>query len=460
MTTTPDPFAVMRTKSYAVLLVLAGVLGAAVSVGAYWYLDLTANLTKWVYQPDEILKWFGFHGEPVWWPVPLLAVAGLIVGLVIRYLPGGGGNKPVHGFHAGGVAAAASLPGIAVAALAGISLGAVIGPEMPLVALGGGVAALAVRLAKRDAPPASVTVLASAGSFAAISALLGSPLTAAFLLMEASGLGGPTMTLVLVPGLLAAGIGSLVFIGLGAWTGHGTYSLVLPALPHFARPDAAEFGWALVVGLAAAILGSLLRALGVWLSSRTDGLTPLTTIMAGLLVAGLAIAYFEGSGHPSSDVLFSGQSGLPGLVSGSAKYTVGALVLLLACKGLGYALSLAAFRGGPTFPAIFLGAAGGIAMSHLPGLAEAPALAMGVGAMAAVMLRLPLTGVLLAALLLGTNGITTMPVVIVAVVVAYVVSIRIGVAAPAEQPVTPTEPSPAPDRTARETHDLPAGSPR
>ena len=41
--------------------------------------------------------------------------------------------------------------------------------------------------------------------------------------MEASGLGGAMLELVLVPGLLAAGIGSLVFIGLDAWTGLGTF---------------------------------------------------------------------------------------------------------------------------------------------------------------------------------------------------------------------------------------------
>ena len=46
--------------------------------------------------------------------------------------------------------------------------------------------------------------------------------------------------------------------------------------------------------------------------------------------------------------------------------------------------------------------------------------AMGIGAMAAVMLRMPMTAVLLASLLLGQEGIIAMPLVIVAVVVAYV----------------------------------------
>jgi hypothetical protein len=82
--------------------------------------------------------------------------------------------------------------------------------------------------------------MAAAGSFAAISTLLGSPLTGAFLLMEASGLGGPLLQLVLVPGLLAAGVGSLIFIGLDAWTGLGAFSLAIPGLPHAGRPLAAS----------------------------------------------------------------------------------------------------------------------------------------------------------------------------------------------------------------------------
>jgi H+/Cl- antiporter ClcA len=104
---------------------------------------------------------------------------------------------------------------------------------------------------------------------------------------------------------------------------------------------------------------------------------------------------------------------------------VGALVLLLLCKSLAYAGSLVAFRGGPTFPAIFLGAAGGLALSHLPGLPLAPAVAMGLGATCAAMLQLPLTSVLLATLMLGADGLTVMPVVIVAVTVSYVGSARL-----------------------------------
>ena len=121
-------------------------------------------------------------------------------------------------------------------------------------------------------------------------------------------------------------------------------------------------------------------------------------------------------------MLFSGETALPVLINQSATYSVGALLLLLLCKGLAYSASLSSFRGGPIFPAMFLGAAGGILLSHLPGLNLVAGVAMGIGALTVVLLRLPLTSVLLATLLLGTDGLATMPVVIVAVIVAFVIS--------------------------------------
>ena len=151
----------------------------------------------------------------------------------------------------------------------------------------------------------------------------------------------------------------------------------------------------------------------------------LLTPLVGLVVAGLAIAYGAVTGRSYSEVLFSGQTAVGPLIENAAGYSVGTLVLLMVCKGLAYGASLSGFRGGPVFPALFLGAAGGIALSHLPGLALIPAVGMGIGAMCAAMLRLPLTSVLLASLLLLADGLAIMPVVIVAVVVAYVASARL-----------------------------------
>ena len=131
------------------------------------------------------------------------------------------------------------------------------------------------------------------------------------------------------------------------------------------------------------------------------------------------------------------------LISQSTGYPVGALVPLVACKGLAYGASMSAFRGGPVFPAMFLGAAGGIALSHLPGCRWSPAWPWASGAMSVVMLRLPLTSVLLATLLLASDALAVMPLVIVAVAVAYVASARL-------TPTSAGDPSAAPPAVARD----------
>jgi H+/Cl- antiporter ClcA len=418
-----DPAALLRSRRYVGLLVLAAVLGVPVSAAAYGFLALVSGLQEWLF--SDLPRALGFNSPPLWWPLPLLTVAGVLVGLTIRYLPGRGGHSPADGFKAGGVPSPMELPGIAIAALATLSLGAVLGPEAPLIALGAGLAALAVRLARREVPDQATAVVAAAGSFAAVSTLLGSPLLGAFLLMEASGLGGPMLGLVLVPGLVAAGVGSLIFIGLDSWTGLGTFSLSLPDVPPFAHPDLAQFGWALVIGVAAAVVGSAIRRLALLVRPQVERRLLLLCPLAGVVVAALAIIYAQASSHGVSEVLFSGQDALGPLISQSASYSAGALVLLVVCKGLAYSVSLASFRGGPVFPAMFLGAAGGIALSHLPGLPMVAGAAMGIGAMSVTLLRLPLTSVLLATLLLAEDGLAVMPLVIVAVAVAYVVSARL-----------------------------------
>jgi len=413
----------LRSRRYVVLLIIAALLGVPITAAAYGFLRLTTSIQGWVY--TNLPHGVGFSSPPVWWPILPMVVAGLVVGATVRYLPGNGGHVPVDGLHVSGVAPAKQLPGIAIAALASISLGAVIGPEAPLIALGGGVAVWVVSLVKRDLPRQAAAIMAAMGSFAAVSTLLGSPLTGAFLIIEASGLAGAIASVVLVPGLLGAGIGALVFTGLDELTGQGTFSLAIPNLPHVGRPTGVEFCWAIVIGLLAAAACWLLRHGATAIRGVVERWTVPVTGAIGLAIAGLAIAYVEATGHPNADVLFSGQAQLPVLMEHAAGYSVGALLLLVACKGLAYAGSLVGFRGGPTFPGMFIGAVGGIAMSHLPGLSIVPAAAMGIGAMTAGMLRLPFTAVLLTTLFLGNDGVPVMPIVIVAVVVAHVVTIRL-----------------------------------
>lgn len=415
-----------------VLLVFGAVVGVLVAVVAFFFLKAVTEVQTYVFTtlPHEL----GFSHQPLWWPLPWLALAGLLVALAIRSLPGTAGHKPAEGFKTGSPVLPIELPGIVIASFATLCLGVVLGPEAPLIAIGSGIGVLAVHLVKRDAPATATVVIASAGSFAAISTLLGSPIVGAFLLMEAAGIGGAMLGVVLVPGLLAAGVGSLIFIGLDSWTGFGTFSLAVPDIPHVGSPRGPEFLWAIGIGVVAAVLGTAIRRSALILQPIVERRIVLLTPLVGLAIAGLAIAFVEGTGRSSSLVLYSGQDQLGPLIQNAGSWSVWALLLLIACKSLAYGASLSSFRGGPTFPGMFIGTAGGIALSHAPGLPMIAGAAMGIGAMSVTMLGLPLTSVLLASLFLQPDAIALMPLVIVAVVVAYVTSARLAA------PPSPTPP--------------------
>lgn len=416
-----DPVAVIRSKPYIAALVLAAIAGIPISAIAYGFLALVAAIQKLLFSawPNQM-----FGGPaPAWWPVPWLVLSGLLTALTIRYLPGNGGHSPAFGFVTGGGAPTRrELPGIALAALTTLSLGAVLGPEAPLIAIGSGLGALAVHLAKRDAPPTALMMMASAGSFAAISTLLGSPVLGAFLIMEVAGIGGAALSLVALPGLLASGIGALVFVGLDNWTGLGTFSLALSSVPPGVPPTLATMAWALVMGAVGALLAWLIRSLGLWLRPIVHVNRLLVTSALGLLIGLTAMCYQLVSGRSFTEVLFSGQNALPDLVAQAAGTSLGVMILLIICKSLAYGMSLSAFRGGPVFPSMFIGAAVGIAASGLPGMDLAPAIGMGIGAMCSAMLRLPLTATLLAVVLMGADGILVTPQVVVAVAVAFVIT--------------------------------------
>jgi len=311
-----DPLAVLRTPAYLRLLALAAILGAPIAAAAWAFLWLVDRLQTQLY--TDLPGHLGFNTVPVWWPLPLLAIAGVLTALAITRLPGNGGHSPADGFKAGGHPAVRDVPGIALAALATLALGVVLGPEAPLIALGGGLALIA--LSRRRPDEQTENLVASTGSFAAISTLFGNPILAAFLLMEAAGLGGAMLDLALVPGMLAAGVGALIFIGLDSWTGLGTFSLVIPNLPHTGSPTLAEFGWAIAIGLLAAVAGSAIRGLALAARPHVERRMLRLMPVVGLAVGGLAILYHELSGRNSTEALFSGQTALGPLIQHNADY--------------------------------------------------------------------------------------------------------------------------------------------
>ncbi len=131
---------------------------------------------------------------------------------------------------------------------------------------------------------------------------------------------------------------------------------------------------------------------------------------------GLVALLADGLGGDSQDVLFSGQASIPALVTESSTTVV---PVLLAAKALAYAVSLSCgLRGGPIFPAIFLGI--GLATLPVVWLDVSPTFAVAAGAAAgmAAQSRLLLTSMLFAALLVGTQGIDAVPAAVLAAAAA------------------------------------------
>ncbi len=413
-------------RALIVLLALAAVVGVVVSLVAWAFLELIHQMQLWVFTdlPGDL----GYRSPPMWFYVIVLGLAGIVIALAIVRLPGNGGHVPAEGLKVGGAPTETiDLPGVVLAALGTIGLGLVLGPEAPLIALGAGLGLLAIRFVKRDAPDQAQTVIAASGSFAAMAMIFSSPIIAAVILIEALGLDRERLPLVLLPGLLAAGIGSLVSIGVGSLTGLSTsaYSLGALPVPAFAEPAVSDFALTVPLALVVAALTFLIMRLGLR-THRFVAARPLLLIpAAAVLVSVLAIAFHAASGRSVNEVLFSGQDALPGLVTGAGAWSVSALFLVLAFKGLAWGVSLGSFRGGPTFPSMFIGAAAGVLAWHLTGLDLTAAVGVGIGAGLVGVLRLPLSAVVLATLLVSKAGAGAGPLIIVGVVVAYLTSVAL-----------------------------------
>jgi H+/Cl- antiporter ClcA len=395
------------------LVGLGAVIGIPAAFLAAVFLAFVHDLEHWLW--DSLPSALG-HSSPPWYLVIGLPPAGACVVVVARLLlPGDGGHRPLEGI-GGGATPVSHGPGIALAAIGTLSFGAVLGPEAPLIALGSvvGVAVtLFVRLDKR-----SETVLGTAGSFAAISALFGGPIVAGMMMVESGLALGATLLPVLIPGFVAAAIGYVIFIGLGHWGGLASQSLAVPSLPPYNGTHVYDLLVGVAIGIAAPLVIVAVRRLAEAIADYAlDRRRLPALLLAGGLAVGLIAQVADWMGADSQDVLFSGQAGVPALAAtGSTEI----LAILLVGKALGYAVSLGCgFRGGPIFPAIFIAIA--IAEFAHVWFDISPTLAVAVGAAAgmAAGTRLLITSTLFASLLVGTRGLDAGPAAVLAAVAAW-----------------------------------------
>ena len=384
------------------------------------FMSLSHVLTTlvWTTIPDGA-KW----AVPPWWYVVAVpAVAGVLVALALR-LPGHGGEPAVAGIALQPLAPIQLISAL-LAALAALALGLVLGPEAPLTALGLTAGLVAARTLRPDAPGRQLLVVA--GAFAAISTVFGGPLPSALLLFELAAASGmiPSAALsqALLPGFLASGTAALVFTGIDRWPGISETSLRLPPVPDYPTIRVVDVAWCLLVAVVAAAVAAGGRRGAIEMAAWGVRL-PAAVLLCGTgaIVGALAVGFRAITGQSVDLVLFSGENSLTQVV---AETSAGVLALLVLVKGVAFTLSLgAAFRGGPTFPAVTLGIATGVLASLvLPGLDLTPAVVAGLAAAAAAALRLSFFGALLAALMAGSAATETIPIAIIAAVIGWLMA--------------------------------------
>jgi len=403
-----------RGLSYLKLVLL----GAAIGIPAALLATLFLAVVHWL----EHLLWtdlptaLGADTPPWYLVVGLPALGGLIVGLARFLLPGDGGHSPLEGIR-GGATPISHAPGIALAALGTLAFGAVLGPEAPLIALGSVVGVALVPLVKVDTQ--GEKVLATAGSFSAISALFGGPLVAGIILLEAGLAAGSALLPALLPGLAAAAVGYLLFVGIGGWTGLTATSLAVPDLPVYDTTRIADLLLAIVVGVVASLLMTVVKRAAHSLDrvASANSRRGFAMLVLGGLVVGIVALVAQGLGADYQQVLFSGQSGLPDTLG---ETSIVMLLVIMAAKAIAYTICMGTgFRGGPVFPAIFLGTSLAMVTALLAGSSTTWALAVGAAAGMTAGTGMVFSALLFAGLLTGTAGLDAAPAAVLAVLAAW-----------------------------------------
>jgi H+/Cl- antiporter ClcA len=393
-------------RAYLRLVLLGALVGIPAGLVAALFLALVHELESWLWDDPS----------PAWYLIVGLPVAGAaIVAAARAFLPGDGGHRPLDGL-APTPMPLSYAPGIALAAVGTLAFGAVLGPEAPVIALGT-ITGLAVtafaRLGQQE-----TAIVGGAGAFAAISALFGGPIVAGVMMVEAGvGLGArliPTM----LPGFTAAAVGYLIFVGFGDWGGLNAPGLAVPNLELYEGTHLLDLLVAIAVGVVTAIAIAAIDSFARTVSQRGERrLTMPGLLLAGGTTVGLLALLADALGAQANEILFSGQAAIPELV---AEQTTAVLLLILAAKAAAYAVSLASgFRGGPIFPAVFLGI--GVATLPVVWFDVSPTFAIAVGAAAGMAAHsgFVLTSMLFAALLVGSAGLDAVPAAVLATVAAW-----------------------------------------
>lgn len=391
------------------IAIIVGVLSGALAAG---FIGIQHALSHWLWHSLPALMG---QSEAPWWLVLALPVMGAGLTVAALKLPGNGGHGPLDGLSL--EVGPREVGSVALAALAGLSFGAVLGPEAPLIAIGAAAGAAVMRAGA--APVRQVMMIV--GAMSAVGAIFGNPVVTAILLLELAVLGGPKLASmkVLVPSLVGLAAGYALQVGVGGWVGLGESVLSLPGLAPYPQVPVIDMAWAIPVSLVAAALAVLaLRGATVWRRlgrARPAGLL----VLSGAVVGLSAVAVTALTGAAPTLIVMSGQGAMTDYLELTS---VGVAALVLVGKFVAYTVSLGGgFRGGQIFPAVAMATivATSVALiSH--DVVSAGLVAAAIAAAVAAAMRMPFTAVLLGVVLTVAAGGAVAVLAIVGAVIGLV----------------------------------------
>ena len=279
------------------------------------------------------------------WPLVLLTIAGVLIGLVIKFFGQNGGLGIAQSQYAQtGRINPRKVPSIMLQAFISLWSGAAVGPEGPLTFLTGGFGTYLsdrLRLKKDD-----VQVLVYSSIAGGFGGFFGSPVIGAVGAIEYMFIKELDLNRHLIPGLLAAAVGYGVYSAILQGSFLGIYSF-----PDYASPRLVDLWWALLVGIIAGFVGIMFKLVFGIVQRVFAPLAkrPVSRAVIGGIVMGLI-----GTFLPLT--LYSGQNQLLQIIHNPAAFGIGLLLIMVVVKALLTSTSFATgFEGGPIFPLFFIG---------------------------------------------------------------------------------------------------------
>lgn len=400
-----------RSRDYWLRMGWGLVMGAIGAIGAFLFLALMNLGISLVWPEPPGPK--PFSGS--WQIIATMTVAGLIVGLIRRYLP----VEDVDVFSAivKGHMKTRPIPGALLVALVSLIGGFSLGPEVPTGM--GGAAAGSWLSRRRRLSEESERVNVLSGVMGAYGGLFSSPFAAAIIPLEITHAQSPAYYGTLIIVAAAAVVGFILFF----FQAGDQFSTLLRFLdlPVY-NLKVWHMAMAIVFGLVGTVLtvifGVLLRTfkrLALPLAGRPILHSSLAGFLLGLLGFALPLT------------LFLGTDGLVTVTTQAAQLGVALLTVVLLAKLVALSGALAGgFIGGPIFPLLFVGGTAGVVINLLfPGIPLALCVSCMMAAVPGAILPIPLTLSVIVLLITGVTPTEVIPVP-VAALTAYFVTHGLG----------------------------------